>query len=328
MAGKLLGDDIEGLGRYRVLDRLGHSGMGVVYAAYDPQLDRSVALKTVHIPKRGREPSMEEAKALAKLSHPNIVPVFDVGFESDQLYIVMELVRGQTLREWSVGKDLRAILDAYRQAGQALAAEHDAKLIHRGFKPDSALVGLDGRVRVVGFGLACETLSPNDIASAALREAAGTPKYLAPEQRQRGVITTAADQYSFSVALAEALHTPLPGWIEAVGVRGCAHEPSQRFASMHDLLRALSRDPMRRRRRIAMAAFVAVVAGVTAGALAAKGLARRTAYRAAWQSYRAGTGTSPFVPHCADHCGPPASWIHHTPDPGVHVAMSARPSPS
>lgn len=267
VAGRLFGAAEGGLGRFRVLERLGSGGMGVVYAAYDPQLDRGVALKTVHVPTGGRELALQEAKALAKLAHPNVVPVFDVGVEADQVYIVMELVRGVTLRDWVVGKTLREIVDVYRQAGQALAAAHDAHLVHRDFKPDNAIVGLDGRVRVVDFGLACEAADPDSAEPSPSRRVAGTPKYMAPEQRAAGSITPATDQYSFSVALAEALPLPLPGWVEAIVARGRAEQPAARFSSMHELLRALGRDPVRRRRqRIAVAGGAVALGAVAASA--------------------------------------------------------------
>jgi serine/threonine protein kinase len=202
VGGALFGAAV-GLGRFRVLDRLGGGGMGVVYAAYDPQLDRGVALKTLHVPRVGRELALSEAKALARLAHPNIVPVFDVGIEGEHVYIVMELVRGKTLREWVKGKSQREILDVYRQAGHALAAAHGAGLVHRDFKPDNAIVGTDGRVRVIDFGLACEAAT--DATTVATRQAAGTPRYMAPEQAAGAPVTAAADQYSFGVSLDEAL---------------------------------------------------------------------------------------------------------------------------
>ncbi|MEO8703282.1 MAG: serine/threonine-protein kinase [Kofleriaceae bacterium] len=239
-----------------MLDRLGSGGMGVVYAAYDPQLDRGVALKMVQVREGDREAALVEAKALAKLSHPNVVPVFDVGIEAGNVYIVMELVRGETLRDWVTERSQPEVLHAYRQAGAALAAAHAAGLVHRDFKPDNAIVGTDGRVRVVDFGLACE---------AGTQRAAGTPRYMAPEQAAGTAITPAADQFGFCVALAEALGPePPPRWLAAVIERGRAAEPADRFASMDALLAALGRDPARVRRRwIAIAAAaVAVIAFV------------------------------------------------------------------
>ena len=186
IGGALFGDAV-GLGRFRVLERLGGGGMGVVYAAYDPELDRGVALKTVHVPDIGRDIALAEAKALARLAHPNVVPVFDVGASGEHVYIVMELVRGETLGAWVQGKGLPEVLDVYRQAGQALAAAHAAGLVHRDFKPDNAIVGTDGRVRVVDFGLACEA-APDAATNAATGAAGGetsspvrvggTPRYM------------------------------------------------------------------------------------------------------------------------------------------------------
>lgn len=242
IAAKLFGNDAPGFGRFRVLERLGGGGMGVVYAAYDPQLDRGVALKTVHVPSQSREVALREAKALAKLSHPNVVSVFDVGVEQGHVYIVMELVRGDTLRTWIDDRSVGDIVDAYRQAAQGLAAAHDSGLVHRDFKPDNAIVGKDGRVRVVDFGLAVETDASTG--------RAGTPRYMAPEP----TLTPATDQYSFGTSLAEAIPEPRPAWIEAIVARACAKDPAARFASMHEIVRALGRDPVRIRRRRIMVA--------------------------------------------------------------------------
>jgi len=264
IAGRLFGEAAPGLGRFRVLERLGGGGMGVVYAAYDPQLDRGVALKTVHVPEGSGEVALREAKALAKVSHPNIVPVFDVGFEAGHVYIVMELIRGDTLRAWVKGRAVPEILDAYRQAGLALAAAHDVGLVHRDFKPDNAIVGTDRRVRVVDFGLACEART------ATRGPAGGTPAYMAPEQAEGAAVTPAADQYSFGVALREALPSPRQRWIDDAIERATAPEASARFGSMQELLRALGRDPARlRRRRIALAATGLALAAVGAGAFVA-----------------------------------------------------------
>jgi serine/threonine protein kinase len=199
------------VGRFRILGRLGAGGMGVVYRAYDPELDRGIALKRIRVPARGRNAALAEAKALARLSHPNVVPVHDVGIVDDHVYIVMELVRGEPLRSWvrAEARSQRDVLRAYLQAGEGLAAAHAAGLVHRDFKPDNAIVGADGRVRVVDFGLACE-------ASAAVPPSprAGTPGYMAPEQVAGGPVTPAVDQYGFCTALLEALtghHPDLDG---------------------------------------------------------------------------------------------------------------------
>jgi tetratricopeptide (TPR) repeat protein/predicted Ser/Thr protein kinase len=236
------------LGRFRVLERLGEGGMGVVYAAYDPELDRGVALKVVRIV-GDRDQALAESKALARLSHPHVVPIYDVGVDGDLVYIAMELVRGETLRAWQRGRPAREVLDAYRQAGEALAAAHAAGLVHRDFKPDNAIVGRDGRLRVVDFGLACEVAVDSAHAGAAV---AGTPRYMAPEQARGAPVTTAADQYSFCAALEEALTPeaagPLPRWLIPILQRGRAADPADRFPSMSDLLRALARDPARLRR--------------------------------------------------------------------------------
>jgi tetratricopeptide (TPR) repeat protein/predicted Ser/Thr protein kinase len=254
------------IGRFRVLERLGAGGMGVVYEAYDPDLARGVALKLVNVAAKDRETALAEAKALARLSHPNVVPIYDVGLERDRVYLVMELVRGKTLRQWSPGHTSREILDMYQQAGRALAAAHDAGLVHRDFKPDNAIVGTDGRIRVVDFGLACEADDP-DRATSERRNAAGTPRFMAPEIKAGAAITPAADQYSFCVALAEALadaREPMLRRVADVLERGRAADPAERFASMADLLRALARDPARIFRRVAAVGGLALCVGALA----------------------------------------------------------------
>jgi len=219
--------------------------MGVVYEAYDPDLARRVALKLVNVAAWDHEAALDEAKALAKLSHPNVVPIYDVGLDRDHVYLVMELVRGKTLRQWPGDHTLCELLVVYQQAGVALAAAHDACLVHRDFKPDNAIVGTDGRVRVVDFGLACEADEPAR-AAGERRRVAGTPHFMAPEIEAGGAITPAADQYSFCVALADALalvKEPPPRRITAALERGRAADPGERFASMGDLLRELAWDP-------------------------------------------------------------------------------------
>jgi eukaryotic-like serine/threonine-protein kinase len=247
--------------RFRVLHRIGAGGMGVVYEAYDPDLARGVALKVVNVATKDRETALAEARSLARLSHPNVVAIYDVGIDGDDVYLAMELVRGKTLRQWQAGRGPLEICQMYRQAGEALAAMHDAGLVHRDFKPDNAIVGADGRVRVVDFGLACEVEDPERTSGE--RRAAGTPRFMAPEIKARGAVLPAADQYSFCVALAEALDAasaPAPRWMAAVLERGRAAEPAKRFASMRELLRALTRDPGRRWRRASAAGMLVAAA--------------------------------------------------------------------
>jgi tetratricopeptide (TPR) repeat protein/predicted Ser/Thr protein kinase len=268
VAGALFGPEAaSGPGRFRILGRLGAGGMGVVYAAYDPDLDRGVALKLVQVPAGDRDAALAEAKALARLSHPNVVPIYDAGISDGHVYLVMELVRGKTLRGWARGRPRHEVLDAYQQAGAALVAAHRAGLVHRDFKPENAIVGGDGRVRVVDFGLACEVEDP---AAVGAREGrlAGTPRYMPPEQARGAAITPKADQYSFCVALdealAEALDPPTPRWLAAVIERGRAADPGARFESMSQLVKALGRDPGRRRRRWASVATLAAATAAVA----------------------------------------------------------------
>jgi tetratricopeptide (TPR) repeat protein/predicted Ser/Thr protein kinase len=251
-------------GRFRVLERLGAGGMGVVYEAYDPDLARGVALKLVDVAGQDRGAALAEAQALARLSHPNVVPIYDVGLDGDQVYLVMELVRGRPLDRWPAPPTRRAVLEAYRQAGAALAAAHEAGLVHRDFKPANAILGEDGRVRVIDFGLACEA---DEAARPTGRPAAGTVGFMAPEVASRAAVTSAADQYSFCVALAGALaqtEEPTQRWLGAVLERGRAADPAARYPSMHELLRALARDPARTRRRAAAIGGLAATVGALA----------------------------------------------------------------
>ncbi|MBL9103683.1 MAG: protein kinase [Myxococcales bacterium] len=147
------------IGRFAVLRRIGAGGMGVVYAAYDEELDRKVAIKLVR-PGRGdpdtRARSRREAQALARLSHPNVVQVYEVGEYEGQVYLAMEHVQGQTLRAWqaSAPRGWRELVAMYLQVGRGLAAAHARGLVHRDFKPDNVLVGDDDqRPRVLDFGL-------------------------------------------------------------------------------------------------------------------------------------------------------------------------------
>jgi tRNA A-37 threonylcarbamoyl transferase component Bud32 len=176
---------------------VGTGGGGTVFLATDPELGRPVAVKLID----ARDPAVRaravaEGQALAKLSHPHVVQVFDVGVVDDRVYLVMELVRGESLRAYAEHATRRDVIRAYRQAGEGLVAAHDAGIVHRDFKPDNAMRGADGRVRVVDFGLAGAEGDP---------AAGGTPRYMAPEQARGEAVTAAVDQYAFAASLREAV---------------------------------------------------------------------------------------------------------------------------
>ncbi len=215
------------VGRYVVLERIGEGGMGVVYAAHDPELDRKVALKVLRVdPSRDeiavRARLQREAQALARLSHPNVISVHDVGASPHGVFLAMELVDGQTLGQWLRDEhDWRAVLDVFLRAGQGVAAAHHAGLVHRDFKPDNVLVGRDGRVHVTDFGLARMAgpaeLSDDQSHDSPLRLSLtrtgmllGTPAYMAPEQMSGDAIDARADIFSFCVSLYEALYRQRP----------------------------------------------------------------------------------------------------------------------
>ncbi len=227
----------DAVGRYVVVSRLGAGGMGVVYAAYDPELDRRVALKLL----RGGDESgvatgrlLREAQAMAKLSHPNVIAVHDVGEHEGSVFVAMEFVDGGTIGQWAreQPRGWREIVRVFTDAGRGLAAAHAHELVHRDFKPDNVMVGKDGRVRVMDFGLARASADPSAPVTAATesdprkpsvdalrsdltRDGAvmGTPAYMAPEQHLGLVVGAPADQFAFCVALYECLYgeRPFPG---------------------------------------------------------------------------------------------------------------------
>lgn len=221
------------VGRYEVLRPLGSGAMGRVFAARDVELDREVALKLLHV-ERGRDTKargrfLREARALARVNHPNVVEVFEVGLHEDDVYITMELLRGRTLRSWVKvePRSWRETLDVLIQVGEGLAAAHRAGLVHRDVKPANVWVGEDGRGRVIDFGLAMsegETTDTGGGSSPSLREVlevasskltrtgavVGSPAYMAPEQLMQGRAVEASDQFSFCVTAFEALHGERP----------------------------------------------------------------------------------------------------------------------
>ncbi len=245
------------VGRYDIVRVIGMGGGGSVFVGRDPELDREVAIKLIvtATPKL-RERALAEGKALAKLAHPNVVAVFDVGESDDRVFLVMELVRGASLRHHAQTSSLRGVLHACRQAGEGLAAAHAEGLVHRDFKPDNVVIGSDGRARVIDFGLA--------MTSGEAANVAGTPMYMAPEQVRGEAITAASDQYAFGVTLNEAIAGAagsVPRWLQPVVTRAIASDPQARYPTMTELLRALANDPPTRwRRRAAIAVPLALVA--------------------------------------------------------------------
>lgn len=220
------------IGRYRIQGQLGSGGMGVVYSAHDPELERTVAIKLLRSDAAAADAVrlLREARALARLAHPNIVAVHDAGETADgQLFIAMELVDGPTARAWLLAhpRALPDILDLYTAAGRGLAAAHHAGLVHRDFKPDNLMVGRDGRARVMDFGLAraldlsaltTQSSAPQgdsqptepDLRLTRAGSLLGTPMYMAPEQWDGRIADERSDQFAYCVALWEAVHGARP----------------------------------------------------------------------------------------------------------------------
>jgi serine/threonine protein kinase len=225
------------VGRYVVLSRLGAGAMGVVLAAYDPELDRKIALKLLKPRASGDRATAQsrlqrEAQALAKLSHPSVVGVHDVGVHESRVFLAMEFIEGRTLGQWleAGGRSWQEIVEVFAAAGRGLEAAHAQGLIHRDFKPENVMVGADGRVRVMDFGLAradtddVESSLPPDaeddtgistasaLSTRLTRTGAvmGTPAYMAPEQFQRRELDARTDQFAYCVALYEALYRTRP----------------------------------------------------------------------------------------------------------------------
>ncbi|MBK9035553.1 MAG: serine/threonine-protein kinase [Myxococcales bacterium] len=304
--------------RFTLRALLGAGGMGEVWRARDPELERDVAVKllrpeletTTARAEEARGRLRREAQAMARLAHPNVIPIYEVGEADARVFLVMELVDGGTLSRWLAERPRgpMAVLEVLGQAGRGLAAAHDAGLIHRDFKPDNVLVGTDGRVRVTDFGLVGIEASAEE-ARAAVADARtdprtrtgailGTPAYAAPEVLRGAAATARSDQFSFCVALYEALWgaSPFPGdtiadlyqavttgavrpppsrpavapAIRDAVLRGLATDPDQRWPSMAALLVALTPEP-RRGRTLAVAAGGVMAFGAAAIAIVARG---------------------------------------------------------
>jgi tetratricopeptide (TPR) repeat protein len=318
----------ETIGRFVVLGLIGRGAMGEVYGAYDPELDRKIAIKLVRADRSGdsiesRARLMREAQATAKISHPNVVIVHDAGTVRDRVFVAMEFVEGHTLTHWLLAQDRRwpEILEIFFSAGRGLAAAHDKGLVHRDFKPDNVMVALGGQVRVMDFGLArlatagdvapagpspghaspsrrevvdqvgdtealdaTRNLAPNGDRPPAEAAASpfddsltqtgavlGTPAYMSPEQFDGRPADARSDQFSFCVALFEAVYGErpfkgrnfaelaanvlggrlaepsatrhAPAWVRTTLERGLRTDPAERFPSMAALLKELDRRP-------------------------------------------------------------------------------------
>jgi eukaryotic-like serine/threonine-protein kinase len=207
-------------GRFIATHVLGQGGMGVVLAAFDPELDRNVAIKVLLPIRLTKDESGEqlqrEAQAMARLNHPNVATIYEVGRANEHLFIAMELIEGGTLKGWleTEPRGWREILAMFVAAGRGLEAAHAAGLVHRDFKPENVLIGRDGRPRVSDFGLVAEgiaidgaELQAAEITGALTSRgiAAGTPAFMSPEQWAGTPSDSRGDQFSFCVALWTAL---------------------------------------------------------------------------------------------------------------------------
>jgi tetratricopeptide (TPR) repeat protein/predicted Ser/Thr protein kinase len=310
-------EDPERIGRFRILDRLGAGGMGVVYSAYDPELDRRVALKLLRPDlaeggsggTTGTSRLQREAQAMARLNHPNVVTVHEVGRHGEQVFVAMEFVDGTTLGSWAKDDhDWQDIIRVYCEAAAGLGAAHEAGIVHRDFKPENVMLGDDGRVRVMDFGLSRAESSRATIddrnelqvdRSETLTQTGaimGTPAYMAPEQHNASKISPASDQFAFCVSLWEALAGERPfagrsygelagnvvvGRIRAppatvtapnrifdVLRRGLQVSPEDRHASMEALVEALQASPTRLLKRVGVGVAIASAIGGIAYAAA------------------------------------------------------------
>ncbi len=265
----------ERYGRYVVQRELGRGGMGAVFAALDPDLDRVVAVKVLHAEPDSASQArlLREARAMAKVVHTNVVVVHDVGTLDDgRVFIAMEHVVGRTLRDEIADPkvSLDAIVRMFLAAGEGLAAAHAAGVVHRDFKPANVLVASDGRVKVTDFGLASIDRAALDATAAPLTRPGavmGTPAYMSPEQIEGSFADARSDQFSFAVAFWEAVtgerpfgsgamaevaaavlqgrlrpvpaDAPIPMRMHAALVRALSTDPSARFGSMRALLAEL-----------------------------------------------------------------------------------------
>ena len=289
------------LGRYVIGDLLGTGAMGRVYSAWEPELDRRVAIKVlVAVGEDARERILREAQAMAKLDHPNVVGVHEVGTSDDGVFVAMELVDGETLRAWAAAqpRTWRQVASVLAEIARGLEAVHAAGVPHRDIKPDNIIVGSDGRTRLGDFGLArsgvADPVAPATDTELAVgtpvTAIAGTPAYMAPEVLRGGSATAASDQFSFGVMAYEvlagkrpftgttwkdllkaieagsgsALRT-VPGWLDELVRRCLAVDPAKRFSSVRAVADVIAAKSAQRSPAV-------MLGGVLAAAVLASGL--------------------------------------------------------
>ncbi|MEZ4399624.1 MAG: serine/threonine-protein kinase [Kofleriaceae bacterium] len=307
--------DAPSYGRFVSLGVLGRGGMGVVLRARDPELGREVAIKVLtwgaqdsDSPDVG-ERLFREAQAMARLRHPNVVQVYDVGRAGTSRFLVMELVEGGTLKRWlDAERPWRDVLATFIACGRGLLAAHGAGLVHRDFKPENVLIGTDGRPLVADFGLVADgvTVDEGDAPSEPVNrglsvrgQVVGTPAYMAPEQWMGGAVDVRTDVFAFSASLWEALYrqrpfvgqrvdelraavlagkvAPLPrdhgipGRIETILRRGLAIAPESRWPTLAGMLDALERAGRRRSGRAVAIGGGALSLAVVALAVTTRG---------------------------------------------------------
>ncbi|MBL8946569.1 MAG: serine/threonine protein kinase, partial [Myxococcales bacterium] len=292
------------IGRFVVLERIGEGGMGVVYSAYDDALERKVAIKLVRPQLEsddGQRRIRREAQAAARLSHPNVVTVYEIGEHAGRVFVAMEFVRGRTLRQWlaAAPRPWQGIVDVFVDAGRGLQAAHAAGLVHRDFKPDNVMIDDDehggrGRVRVLDFGVARRVgaasaatggvaSTESEVTGTDAGRIVGTPAYMAPEQLAGELADARSDQYAFCLSLWLALfgespfeddaarrtglvRSPsrphrVPARVRSVLERGLAFRAEDRHSSMQAVIAGLVA-ARRRRWRWAAAAAATLICGI------------------------------------------------------------------
>ena len=334
------------IGRYVIARPLGRGGMGVVYGAVDPTLGRRVAIKLVRLgdhgqPFRSTARLQREALALARLSHPNIVGIYDFGMTAGGTFVAMEFIPGCSLKAWlETPRSVADIVEVFVQAGRGLVAAHEAGIVHRDFKPSNVMVTPEGTVKVLDFGLArgtpsedpwLEGTADDSLLSRKLTRAdviLGTTGYMSPEQLLGRQVGPYSDQFSFCVALFEAIYgvrpfpgrnpielarsyadglrntpkTPrkVPSRLHALIERGLSMEPAERYPSMQALLNDLARGPRIRWRTVA--GFLVVLSTACLSAAATMWFTQAPDQRAACvQPPTAPAIAPPAAPHLDAH---------------------------